>query len=139
MRAFLAVTVSIAAIFAGVAAARAADLSTTYAPGYYAPGYGYPAPPLVIIDDNPGVTMRAYWLAPWESRRYFPANGHRPRLGRLENLHAPRHILPPAESYYRSWSTSSAFALDMPHARVPLSEPQPPSRRWMPTPPAPQD
>lgn len=139
MRAFLALMVSIAAI-GGAATAHAADLSTTTSSySTYAPGYGYPPPPLVIIDDNPGVTMRAYWLAPWESRRYFPATGHRPRLGRLENLHARRFIPPPAESYYRSWSTSSAFALDMPHAGVPLSEPQPPSRRRMPTPPEPKN
>ena len=40
---------------------------------------------------------------------YFPAEGRRPRLGRLEiNPPANRVLPPPAPRYFRSWSSGSA-------------------------------
>jgi hypothetical protein len=95
---------------AGATAVRAADIPTHR--GYS--GYshysvvGQRAAPLWIYQYEPGVITRAYWLAPWQGRHYYPATGRRPRLGRLEHLHA-RSVVKPAESYYRYWSTSSAF------------------------------
>jgi hypothetical protein len=40
---------------------------------------------------------------------YYPADGRRPRLGRLE-INPPRNraLPPPAPTYYRSWSSGSA-------------------------------
>ena len=124
MRALFAIVLSAAAAFA--APARAADVSVA-APAYY-PVYGLPAEPLVIIDIDPGVSMRAYWEAPWAHRRYFPATGRMPKYGRHE-LNLVRRYNPPAESYYRDWSTSSAFA-----PRAPTYDAPPPARRWAPAP-----
>jgi hypothetical protein len=105
MRAAFVIAVSIAGLFA--VPARAADLPAVYWGD--APSYGYPAAPVVIYDDNPGVTMRAYWEAPWAGRRYFPANGVPPKLGRRENPFA-RHVpYPPAETYYRNWMSLPPF------------------------------
>jgi hypothetical protein len=40
---------------------------------------------------------------------YYPAEGKRPRLGRLEINPPPNRVLPPpAPTYYRSWSSGSA-------------------------------
>jgi hypothetical protein len=40
---------------------------------------------------------------------YFPADGRRPRVGRLEILPpANRRLPPPAPAFYRSWSSQSA-------------------------------
>ena len=129
MRAFFAIVLSAAAAF--VAPARAADVSVV-APAYYYPVYGLPAEPLVIIDIDPGVSMRAYWEEPWARRRYFPATGHMPKYGRHE-LNLVRRYNPPAESYYRDWSTSSAVA-----PRAPMYD-VPPTRRLAPAPaPAPK-
>jgi hypothetical protein len=65
--------------------------------------------PIVVYDYEPGVHVRAYWTAPWRNRRYFPTTGEKPELGRDEDLTAPRDISEPAQNFYRSWSTSSAF------------------------------
>lgn len=130
MRARFVIAVSIAGLLA--VPARAADLPAVYWGD--APVYGYPAAPVVIYDDNPGVTMRAYWEDPWAGRRYFPATGIRPRYGRHERLSLRRVRLPQAENFYRSWSTSSAFVPDRPGARLPLYDLAPPARRFAPPP-----
>ena len=127
MRALIASLLIAAATLA--APARAADVSVV-APAFY-PVYGLPAEPLVIIDIDPGVSMRAYWDEPWARRRYFPATGHMPKYGRHE-LNLVRRYNPPAESYYRDWSTSSAFAQEW--RRAPLPYEVPPARRWAPAP-----
>jgi hypothetical protein len=62
-----------------------------------------------ILDDEPGVTRRAYWSAPWQNRHYFPFTGKKPKVGRAENLSAKRRMSKPAESYYREWSTISLY------------------------------
>jgi hypothetical protein len=68
------------------------------------------ATPLVIYDYQPGVAVRAYWLAPWRNHRYFPTTGKKPKLGRVEYFPAntDRRSVP-AESFHHVWSTSSAF------------------------------
>jgi hypothetical protein len=78
MRVLIAVAV-IAHGIAGINAASAADISidrsasdTRYS------AVGQRAEQFVIYDDQPGVFVRAYWLAPWRHRHYFPATGHRP-------------------------------------------------------------
>ena len=109
----------IATSVAGVSAARAADLPSIQSGGYSTRDYavGGPAEPLVVYDFEPGVVVRPYWLAPWRHRHYFPATGMRPKIGRKENLSA-RSSWKPAESYYRFWSTSSAFLPEQPRGRV---------------------
>jgi hypothetical protein len=107
----------IAVGIAGISAASAADLPSIQSDRYSTRSYadGDRAGQLLIYDDQPGVPVRAYWLGPWRNRHYFPHTGRRPRIGRLENLSA-RGAWRPAESYYRYWSTSSAFLPEEPRA-----------------------
>jgi hypothetical protein len=63
-------------------------------PGSVAPTVIYPAPAY-------GFDYRA------PHRHYFPATGKVPRYGRREIIPAGPQILPQAESYHRSWSTSA--------------------------------
>lgn len=122
MRARVA-TVVIVCSLAGVGAASAAELfNDRSARGYSGHSYTYDyngrrADTLIIYDDQPGVLVRAYWEAPWRNRHYFPTTGKRPRIGRLENLSA-RSVTKPAESYYRFWSTPSAFLPEPPRDRL---------------------
>jgi hypothetical protein len=106
------VLLAMAAIALGIAGASAADLGMER--GYSA--LGYRSAPLVIYDNQPGVTMRAYWLEPWGHRHYFPATGKRPRIGRHENLLAPSRPSQPAQTFQRSWSNMWAFADALPRA-----------------------
>jgi hypothetical protein len=58
----------------------------------------------------PTVIMR-YWPRDFYGTpgAYFPATGHRPRVGRLEVVPpANRRLPPPAEPFYRDWSIESA-------------------------------
>ena len=92
-------------VCAGVSSAHAAD--AVVAP--VAPGlayFGERSVPFTVYDYEPGIYLRAYWSEPWGNRRYFPITGKRPKVGRDENLHAPRHLPPPAKTFYREWSTS---------------------------------
>ena len=107
---------------------RAADLSVGYPAGAVA--YGVPAAPVVIYDTDCGVTMRPYWEPPWANRHYFPATGKMPKYGRREILMPSHRILPRAESFSRSWSTSSGFADEA--APIPLNPPYPPASRRAP-------
>jgi hypothetical protein len=70
---------------------------------------GVRAPQLLIYDDEPGVYVRAYWATPWQGRRYFPFTGKKPKVGRHERLTEVRPLPPPAETFYREWSTISLF------------------------------
>jgi hypothetical protein len=81
--------------------------------------------PLVIYDYRPGVVVRAYWLAPWRHRHYYPTTGDKPEVGREEDLSPGGNSSPePAESFQRSWSTSSAFLPEAPRSsRSPDAEP----------------
>jgi len=118
MRAPLIMALSVVGIVAGTVAAAAADLQLS--PGYM--GLGEPAAPVVIYSYEPGVTMRAYWLPPWRNRHYFPHSNDRPRLGRRENLSAPRRFVRPAATFMRSWSNAADFPrplIVVPERRLP--------------------
>ena len=94
--------VAIAVAIAGKAGA--AD----YGAGGYATG-GVRAPQLMVYDNQPGVYVRAYWTQPWQGRHYYPFTGKKLKVGRHERLSDVRRAPPPAESYYREWSTLSLF------------------------------
>ena len=117
MRAF---TVFACLLLAGLGAARAADLPPAPEGGvrHYDFALGRRVAPLIIYDYEPGVVVRAYWLPPWRHRHYLPASNEVPVTGRDEDLSAEGAPPEPAESYSRSWSTSSAFLPE----RVPLPE-----------------
>ncbi len=102
----------------GVSAASAADLprerSGTYSTR--ASAIGHRTAPLVVYDFQSGVVVRAYWLAPWRHRHYFPTTGEKPEVGRDEDLSATSSAPEPAETFQRYWSTSSAFLPEQPRA-----------------------
>ena len=104
MRVLLAIALIIFGV-AGVRAARAADL--TIQPVAFE--YGQRAGMLVVYDNQPGVFVRAYWSAPWHDHHYFPGTGHRPKLGRDENLNAHGARLLPAKTFKRQWSNETAL------------------------------
>ena len=120
MRVLFAVLLAVLGI-AGIEAACAADLPVDRGIDSFT-GYGvggYRAEPVVIFDDQPGVGMRAYWLAPWRNHHYFPTTGRRPKVGRAENLSAVSRHLPEAQTFYRSWSTSEvSYVSEPPRHRV---------------------
>jgi hypothetical protein len=93
----------IAFALAASTSAQSADLDVQASGGGFS-RYAVRAEQLVIYDFEPGTLTRAYWLAPWRNRHYFPMTGKRPRLGRDEDLTA-RADVEPAEDYYREWST----------------------------------
>ena len=105
---------------AGVGAASAADLPGVQSNDYSTRSFaaGQRAEQLVIYDDQPGVLVRAYWLAPWRHRHYYPTTGKRPRIGRYENLFAVGRPSKPAKTFQRSWSNAWAFAHELPRARA---------------------
>jgi len=111
MRAVLAAAL-IASAVAGAAPAYAADLGEAPHASAHAlysdPSFGtVRTEQLVILDYEPGVVTRAWWLSPWRQHYYFPATGRKPRVGRDENLAARRPLPKPAQSFYRVWSTSA--------------------------------
>lgn len=115
---------------AGVGAANAADGPVRHGlvHGPYSP-YGVRSGAVIVYDNQPGVLVRAYWYPPWNNRHYFPSEGRRPRVGRLE--HMPARRLTMAEDYFRYWSTSSIMIPETPRYRPrnfapPSAEPLPP-------------
>ena len=115
--------------FAGLGAARAADLPLDGSAQYstYGDVSGERSGSILVYDSQPGVVVRAYWQAPWRNRHYFPRTGKRPRIGRAENLSAPRPHYQMAESYYRAWSTNALFPPPV-AAPVPVSKKSGPSK-----------
>jgi hypothetical protein len=107
MRARLIITLSVAGLFAGGVAARAADPPAVY--NNPSATYSDPAEAVIIYDDNPGVTKRAYWQEPWASRHYFPATGRMPLSGRREDAFQRHAYYPPAPDFYRVWSSLPPF------------------------------
>lgn len=96
-------------VAASVAVAVAGEaVAADYAVGGYATG-GVRAPQMLVYDNQPGVYVRAYWTQPWQGRHYYPFTGKKPKVGRHERLSDVRPAPPPAESYYREWSTLSLF------------------------------
>jgi len=119
---------------AGISSACAADLPRAPADrnvGLHYSAQGRRAGPIVIYDYQPGVYVRAYWRAPWRHRHYFPATGEQPISGRDEDLSARGEGGDPAETFTRTWTTSSAFVVEEPRGRsrafdgrpVPQTEP----------------
>src|SRR5690348_2985713 len=94
-----------------IGGAMAADLPPEpgRAGGLHYHAFGVRTGPIIIYDYQPGIVVRAYWLPPWRHRHYFPHSGKEPRIGRLEHATAAGRPPDPAESFYRSWSTTSAF------------------------------
>jgi hypothetical protein len=106
--------------FAGIASACAADLPKVPVEsnvGLHYSAQGHRASPIVIYDYQPGVYVRAYWRAPWRHRHYFPATGEQPISGRDEDLSARGEGVDPAETFSRTWTTSSAFVVEGPRGR----------------------
>ena len=111
--------------------ASAADFmrgnSGNYAIGYSA--HGHRAGRLVIYDFEPGIVVRPYWIAPWRHRHYYPTTGEKPQSGRNEDLTGGAGGAPePAETFQRSWSTSSALLPELPReldVQSPPIEPPP--------------
>jgi hypothetical protein len=105
MRAF---PLFVGALAVGLSAVQAADLPAGAARdhGLYYSATGQRIEPMIVWDYEPGVVTRAYWEAPWRNRHYFPADGHKPRYGRQENLHARRVAAVPAEPFYRGWTNA---------------------------------
>jgi hypothetical protein len=102
MRAAFAIAVLVfgIAVFGGAGAdnAQAGSLGTRVAP-------------IVIYDYQPGVRVRAYWLAPWRHRHYYPTTDKAQR-DRDDDLPDDTRQAPvPAESFHREWSTSSAVSV----------------------------
>jgi hypothetical protein len=64
--------------------------------GLARPGHGE-----ILIEGPVGYTEN------FDQRGYFPATGHRPRMGRLEVEPAPRRR--PNTNYHREWSAESDF------------------------------
>jgi hypothetical protein len=96
---------------AGIAAASAADLPRV-ASGNFSTRYaslGRRAGALVIYDDQPGVVVRAYWLAPWRHRHFYPTTGVKPEVGRDEDMSAIGEAPQRAQTYRRTWSASSLY------------------------------
>jgi hypothetical protein len=119
MRVLFAVALIVLGI-AGVTAAGGADLSTDRSANYStrSSAIGHRTAPLVVYDYQPGVIVRAYWLAPWRHRHYYPTTGEKPEIGRDEDLSATGSAPEPAETFYRSWSTSAAFLGELPRGRA---------------------
>jgi hypothetical protein len=82
--------------------------------------------PLVIYQYEPGVMVRAYWRAPWRNRHYYPTTGTKPEVGRDEDLSATGSAPEPAESFHRTWSSSSAFMQEQPRASLRAIDQAPP-------------
>lgn len=133
MHAIAAITVGLGVAGFGIAAlgsaAHASDLSLAGGAQYaiYGTADGQRIGPIVIYDNGPGVAVRAYWQRPWRNRHYFPRTGKKPKIGRAENLSAPRRHYPMAESYYRAWSTNALFPPPV-AAPVPISKISGPSK-----------
>lgn len=104
MRASMTIAVLIGTC--GLTAAQAGDLSGR---GGYYESYPVRAPQLIVYDVEPGTEIRAWWAPPWQNRRYFPFTGKKPKVGRREDLNAPRRIAAPAPTYYQEWSTLSLY------------------------------
>ena len=76
----VALTAFLLCVMSAASATHAADLSIEHGGGVYDFG-GVRAGMLVGFDFEPGVTIRPYWLPPWENRHYFPFGISRHRAG----------------------------------------------------------
>ena len=105
MRALLAIGL----LAAGMAVTRPAEAGHHHH-NYY-PSIGRRASPIIVYDYEPGVVIRAYWLAPWRNRHYFPTGHKIDTTARDEYL--PTGTAEPggrAQEFHRAWSTSWSVA-----------------------------
>jgi hypothetical protein len=108
MRALIVIVASVAGLVAGAAAACAADLPLESS-GYEDCCYVGPAAPLVILDDEPGVVVRRWWLPPWRDRHYYPHGIA--KLKRAGRRHVDRLRPRPAPRYTRYWTNPPVYVL----------------------------
>jgi hypothetical protein len=110
MRAIIAIML----LALGSVCANAADLPTGQGEGYSIGsfGIGERSGVQVVYDFEPGVNVRPYWLAPWRNRHYYPHTDEAPGIGRYEDLSAPTGHLKPAQTFRRTWSTSSSDLIE---------------------------
>ncbi len=143
MRAPIVIAASVAGLVAGAATAFAADLPIESS-GYdgcchveYGPG------PLVILDDQPGVVIRRWWLPPWRNRHYYP-HGRLSLKKSGTRRHAARGRPRRAPSYARYWTnppggafvSAPRYAFDAPPLIVRDFDPPLPRPRRYPPPAA---
>ena len=116
MRAIIAIML----LALGSVCANAADLPIEQGDGFSTRslGFGERSGVQVVYDFEPGVNVRAYWLAPWRHRHYYPHTGEAPGIGRDEDLSAPTGHLKPAQTFRRYWSTSSSDLIEYPPMRA---------------------
>lgn len=114
MRAPVLIAASLAGLIVGAAAARAADLAVEPV-GYGGYGaccrvpYGAIAP-VVILDDEPGVIVRCWWLPPWRNRHYYPHG--RAALNKDGRHKAARRPPRGGPRYSRYWTNPPVYVLD---------------------------
>jgi hypothetical protein len=117
MRAPFVIAVSVAGLVAGAAAARAADLpiETSGYDGCCTVEYGPEA--LVILDNEPGVVIRRWWLPPWRNRHYYPhgrwAKKKTESRKGAERKRVERRRSRSARSYARYWTNPRPYPEDM--------------------------
>lgn len=112
MRAFIVIAVSAAGLVAGAAAARAADLDV----GDSCCFVEYGPEQLVILDNEPGVVIRRWWLPPWRNRHYYP-HGRWASKKVEKSESTPRKRVArtrprPAPGYERYWTNPPNLAPD---------------------------
>lgn len=99
--AFVAATVTAVPAFAADAPVVSVKVATTAAPRAW---LATRAVPVALFDYEDGTLIRPYWFTPWGGRHYFPRTGHKPKVGRRENL-AERGRYKPVDEYFRAWSS----------------------------------
>lgn len=115
MRAPVVIAVSVAGLVAGTVAARAADLEAETS-GYDRCCVEYDPGRVVIFDDEPGVTIRRWWLPPWRNRHYYPHGRWAKKKAESRADDGPRPVARrrsrSARSYARYWTNPPADVRD---------------------------
>ncbi len=134
MHALIIIAVSAAGFVAGAAAVRAADLEV----GAGCCFVEYGPEQLVILDNEPGVVIRRWWLPPWRNRHYYP-HGRWASKKVEKSESAPRKRVArtrprPAPGYERYWANPPAYEGD-PGALISADTPLPRENpyRYMPS------
>ena len=131
MRAPIVIAASVAGLVAGAAVARAADLPVESA-GHGCCYVEYGTAPLVILDDEPGVVIRRWWLPPWRDRHFYPFGNTALTKAvpgkRVVRRRQPRRV----PSYARYWTNPPVYVLDSAPLITRDVEPLPRPRRYPP-------
>jgi hypothetical protein len=114
MRALIIIAVSAAGLVAGAAAVSAADLKVETSGYHGCCNVEYGLRQVVILDNEPGVTIRRWWLPPWRNRHYYPHGrwaAKKTSAGEaVERESAVRQRPRQARSFQRYWSNSGVYA-----------------------------